>query len=84
MMVATEQFIKLAQTIKKRRIDLFKGSTCYSREEAAMRAFAAELQMKRLTPEAFFRIADRDQTQSISPSEFKEALETLKIKIERS
>jgi len=40
--------------------------------------------MKRITPEAFFRIADRDQTQTITPAEFKEALSTLKINMERS
>lgn len=40
---ACSQFLNLASTLKKRRIDLFKGEKCYSREEAAMRAFVAEL-----------------------------------------
>lgn len=37
-----------------------------------------------MTPEAFFRIADRDQTQSVSPAEFKDAVKNLRINLERS
>jgi len=49
------------------KLNRFDGEHCYSREEAAMKALAYELEKLKMSPEAFFRLADMDNTGQVSP-----------------
>jgi Ca2+-binding EF-hand superfamily protein len=82
--VFIKQLTQVAQAVRLRRKEQFEGRHCYSREEAALKAFASELKLKAITPEAFFRMADQDSSGAVTPGEFKAVLHELKIKLERS